>query len=99
ACTQAFLEALMNECVASTGNVRNGIAGGAQASISHQVNGSETEMQDKERALGLFKRANDPVVLEEEARGAGSLLATLKNRLLEYELERKSLEATVLERS
>jgi Mrp family chromosome partitioning ATPase/uncharacterized protein involved in exopolysaccharide biosynthesis len=99
ACTQAFLEALMNECVASTGNVRNGIAGGAQASISREVNGPETEMQDKERALGLFKRANDPVVLEEEARGAGSLLATLKNRLLEYELERKSLEATVLERS
>jgi Mrp family chromosome partitioning ATPase/uncharacterized protein involved in exopolysaccharide biosynthesis len=97
--TQAFLEALMNEYLAYKRGVHKEIAGGAEASISKQVNDYESEMRDRERTLSLFKSTNDLAVLEEEAKGAGNYLATLKSRLSEYELERKILEATALERS
>jgi len=97
--TQAFLEALMNEYLAYKRNVHKEIAGGAEASISKQVNDYETEMRDREKALSVFKSTNDLAVLEEEAKGAGNYLAMLKSRLSEYELERKILEATALERS
>jgi Mrp family chromosome partitioning ATPase/uncharacterized protein involved in exopolysaccharide biosynthesis len=97
--TQAFLEALMNEYLSYKRNVHKEIAGGTEASISKEVNDFETEMRDKERALSLFKSTNDLAVLGEEAKGAGSYLASLKSRLSEYELELKILEATALERS
>jgi Mrp family chromosome partitioning ATPase len=97
--TQAFLETLMNEYIAYKRNVHKEVAGGAEASITTQVNSYESEVQAAERALSQFKSTNDMAVLEEEAKGAGSYLASLKSRLSELELERKILEATALERS
>jgi Mrp family chromosome partitioning ATPase/uncharacterized protein involved in exopolysaccharide biosynthesis len=97
--TQAFLEALMNEYLAYKRNVHKELASSAEASISKQVNDYETEVQTRENALSQFKSTNDMAVLEEEAKGAGNYLASLKSRLAEYELERKILDATALERS
>jgi Mrp family chromosome partitioning ATPase/uncharacterized protein involved in exopolysaccharide biosynthesis len=97
--TQAFLEALMNEYLAYKRDVHKEIAGGAEASISKEVNDFATEMQNKQEALSLFKSTNNLAVLEEEAKGASTYLASLKSRLSEYQLELKILEATALERS
>jgi Mrp family chromosome partitioning ATPase/uncharacterized protein involved in exopolysaccharide biosynthesis len=97
--TQAFLETLMNEYLAYKRDIHQQIASGAEGSITKQVNAFEADMQAKERALSQFKSTNDLAVIEEEAKGAGSYLASLKTRLSEYELDRKILEATALERS
>jgi capsular exopolysaccharide synthesis family protein len=97
ALSQNYLDALMSGYLDYKQEVRKRVSGETAASISRQVEASETEMKTALEELTIFQRTNNLAILQSEGNIAGGYLEKLETDLSDLQLQSQLLKATEVE--